>query len=209
MAWIEFGKDAGRVIEALDNKALEAVIRDYSLRIDNLGVTLNNGRATVSGKAHNQADREKAVLAAGNVVGVTAVEDRMISLERDEPAQFHMLEEGDTLSTLAARVYGVMRLSETILEANRPLVASADEVKPGHVVRVPVVSPPTHRVKKGETLGTIAKYWYGDPRKHSAVLFANRKLEIEDPNNLVPGIHLVIPARGPAVFGYQAVVDTE
>tara|TARA_R110002126_G_scaffold258482_1_gene401443 strand:- start:6431 stop:6805 length:375 start_codon:yes stop_codon:yes gene_type:complete len=49
-----------------------------------------------------------------------------------------------------------------------------------------------HTVKKGETLGKIAKHYYGKPMKYVAIFEANKDI-LKNPDVIHPGQELVIP----------------
>ncbi|WP_405565967.1 LysM peptidoglycan-binding domain-containing protein [Polaribacter sp. Asnod6-C07] len=50
----------------------------------------------------------------------------------------------------------------------------------------------THTVEKGETLGKIAKHYYGKPMKYVAIFEANKDI-LKNPDVIHPGQELVIP----------------
>ncbi|WP_439131621.1 LysM peptidoglycan-binding domain-containing protein [Polaribacter sp.] len=50
----------------------------------------------------------------------------------------------------------------------------------------------THTVEKGETLGKIAKHYYGKPMKYVAIFEANTNI-LKNPDVIHPGQELVIP----------------
>jgi LysM repeat protein len=50
----------------------------------------------------------------------------------------------------------------------------------------------THTVKKGETLGKIAKHYYGKPMKYTIIFEANKDI-LKNPDVIHPGQELVIP----------------
>lgn len=50
----------------------------------------------------------------------------------------------------------------------------------------------THTVQKGETLGGIAKHYYGKPMKYVAIFEANTNI-LKNPDVIHPGQELVIP----------------
>lgn len=50
----------------------------------------------------------------------------------------------------------------------------------------------THTVEKGDTLGKIAKQYYGKANKYPEIFEANRNI-LDDPNKIRPGQELVIP----------------
>ncbi|MDM9632445.1 LysM peptidoglycan-binding domain-containing protein [Robiginitalea aurantiaca] len=49
-----------------------------------------------------------------------------------------------------------------------------------------------HEVKSGESLSKIAKHYYGDPMKYTAIFEANRNI-LDNPDLIHPGQILVIP----------------
>ena len=49
-----------------------------------------------------------------------------------------------------------------------------------------------HRVKSGETLGKIARHYYGDPMKYKQIFQANSDI-LKNPDLIYPNQELVIP----------------
>jgi nucleoid-associated protein YgaU len=49
-----------------------------------------------------------------------------------------------------------------------------------------------HEVQKGDTLGKIAKQYYGDASLYTTIFEANKDL-LKDPNKIFPGQKLRIP----------------
>ena len=49
-----------------------------------------------------------------------------------------------------------------------------------------------HTIRRGETLGKIAKHYYGDPMKYTAIFKANSHI-LKDPDLIYPDQELVIP----------------
>ncbi|TWV82916.1 peptidoglycan-binding protein LysM [Moraxella sp. VT-16-12] len=108
-------------------------------QIDKLSVNYNGDTDTVvlSGVAPSQAEREKAILAAGNVQYVAQVEDN-ITVEAPEPeSRFYTVKSGDTLSKIAKEMYGNANEYNKIFEANRPLLSHPDKIYVGQVLRIP------------------------------------------------------------------------
>lgn len=108
-------------------------------QIDSLKVSYNGDTDTVvlSGTAKNQAEREKAILAAGNVQYVAQVEDN-ITVEAPEPeSRFYTVQSGDTLSKIAKEMYGNANDYNKIFEANKPLLSDPNKIYPGQVLRIP------------------------------------------------------------------------
>ena len=92
----------------------------------------------VTGKAPTQAEKEKIILAVGNVAGVAKVDEK---LETPEPAAakpvFHTVVKGDTLWKIAERTLGKGARYPEIFEANRPMLSDPDKIYPGQVLRIP------------------------------------------------------------------------
>ncbi len=128
------------------NHAKEAKLGEYlgqlELSIDSLDIQYFNsdGVVIIGGTAPSQAVREKAIIAVGNVNGVTSVEDN-IEVEAPEPeAQFHTVESGDTLSGISKKYYGTWKNYPQIFEANKPMLQDVDKIYPGQVLRIPVLA---------------------------------------------------------------------
>lgn len=107
-------------------------------KINNLSVNYNGDTdtVTINGSAPTQADREKAILAAGNVQHVAQVQDN-ISVDTPEPeSRMYTVKSGDTLSKIAQEVYGNGDYMK-IFEANKPLLSDPNKIYPGQVLRIP------------------------------------------------------------------------
>jgi nucleoid-associated protein YgaU len=153
--------------------ALVEHVHGLGLEVADLAIEFRGGVATIRGSA-TQEVREKVVLAVGNVEGVGGVEDELTVIDPTPPARFHTVEKGDTLSALSKRYYGVLMLYDAIFEANKPMLKHPDEIFPGQVLRVPPLSEASYTVAKGDTLGAIAKRWYGDAKQYTRIFEANR-----------------------------------
>lgn len=154
-------------------KLLNAKVAGMDLGIQDLEVHFKDGNAVLTGKAESSADAERAVLAVGNSVGVSQVDDQIEVAEPAPQAVFHTVVKGDTLSRIAQEHYGVMRLYETVFGANVPMLEHPDAIYPGQVLRIPAVGAPLHIVKRGESLSRIAKHWYGKSSEHTRIAAAN------------------------------------
>ncbi len=118
-------------------RKLEETVRDLKLEVDNLNIQIEGETATVSGKAKNQSTREKVILVAGNVEGISQVDDRMDVENKEPEAVFHTVETGDTLSKIAKEHYGDANRYPEIFEANKPMLNHPDKIYPGQVLRIP------------------------------------------------------------------------
>ena len=113
---------------------------DYKLKnISDLKIKYNGSTDTaeISGKAKTQADREKAIIAIGNVQNVAKVIDN-IDIEEDAPeSTMYTVKSGDSLSKIAKDVYGSANDYMKIFEANKPMLSEPDKIYPGQVLRIP------------------------------------------------------------------------
>lgn len=121
---------------------LLAHIQSLGLAITQLSVNYNSDTDTaiIHGEAQSQADKEKVVLAAGNVEHVAKVDDQMTIAEttgEQTPSQFYTVQSGDTLSKISKQFYGDANKYNSIFEANRPLLKDANSIFPGQVLRIP------------------------------------------------------------------------
>ena len=127
-------EDAG----AQAGKAIEAYIAQQNLGLSNLGVVFADGRVTLTGNAPSQEAAEKAVLAAGNVEGVTEV-DNQIQFPAGTETRYHDVVKGDTLSAIAKQYYGDANKYPVIFEANKPMLSHPDKIYPGQKLRIPAL----------------------------------------------------------------------
>jgi nucleoid-associated protein YgaU len=117
--------------------ALKAEVAELGIAVEDLRIEVAGGRATVKGGAPSQADREKIVLAVGNVKGVAQVEDLMEVSQAEPEAQFYTVQAGDSLSKIAKQFYGNAMKYPVIFEANKPMLTNPDKIYPGQVLRIP------------------------------------------------------------------------
>ncbi len=176
--------------------ALLGQVMAYKLEIEDLAVTVDGELVTISGTAVSQEVREKAVLIVGNVQGVGQVDDQIVVEIPEPPAVYHTVVKGDILSKIALDNYGILHMFDAVFEANKPMLTSADLIYPGQVLRIPPIDQPVHTVKSGDSLGAIAKHWFGDSRKYERIFEANRH-QLDNPNAIDVGQQLVIPVANP------------
>jgi nucleoid-associated protein YgaU len=124
--------------QALANALLRRV-QSLGLTVEGLSINYNGNTDTaeVSGKVHTQAEREKIILALGNIDHVATVVD---SIEVATPApesRFYTVKSGDTLSKIAKEVYGDANAYQKIFVANQPMLTDPNKIFPGQVLRVP------------------------------------------------------------------------
>jgi nucleoid-associated protein YgaU len=140
-----FGGSTAQAAEPDADKAAAAAIKTY-IETQNLGLTAlevgyaaATGVVTLSGQAPSQEASEKASLAAGNVHNVTQVDNKLTAPAAD-PAQYHDVTRGDTLSAISKKYYGDANKYNAIFEANKPMLSSPDKIYPGQKLRIPPLS---------------------------------------------------------------------
>jgi nucleoid-associated protein YgaU len=141
----DFVKDAGKKLgigtaEAAEGPAPEALkkeVEDLGLKTEGLEIAVEGDKVKVKGHARDRAEKEKVILAVGNVAGVAKVEEE---IETPEPAgepRFYTVVEGDTLWKIAEKHMGKGERYSQIFEANRPMLSDPDKIYPGQVLRIP------------------------------------------------------------------------
>ena len=143
-----FGKDEKEVaaqaaanVDDLNTKAAAAIqtyIEKQNLGLTGLAVSFDgaSGKVTLSGSAPSQEAAEKAVLAAGNVTGVSDV-DNNLQFPAEAAGQYHDVVSGDTLSAIAKKYYGDANQYMKIFEANKPMLSHPDKIYVGQKLRIP------------------------------------------------------------------------
>ncbi|MCB1684118.1 MAG: BON domain-containing protein, partial [Pseudomonadales bacterium] len=80
---LDFTKHIGRKIFDTDAEAADNILKHIQTNnpgVDTLRVTFDDGAVTLTGRARDQAAKEKVVLMAGNVKGVERVDAEGISV---------------------------------------------------------------------------------------------------------------------------------
>ena len=145
MSIFSFVKEAGeKLIDLLTpgnanaSDELKKHISDVGLGNPNVTATVEGDKITVKGEVATQEEKEKIILAAGNIAGVGSVEDQItVSGPVVAAATFVVVKKGDTLSAISKTVYGDANLFNKIFEANKPLLSHPDKIYPGQTLRIP------------------------------------------------------------------------
>ena len=158
-----FAKHIGRKVFNTDAEAAENIlahIQKNNPGVDTLRVSFDDGTVTLTGRAKDQAAKEKVVLMAGNVKGVAQVDADGISVipavareqleqagvKKPEAAtapaeevgtRFYVIEKGDTLFGIAKAFYGNGMKYPKLFEANREVIEDPDKIYPGQKIRIP------------------------------------------------------------------------
>ena len=114
-------------------------IKALGLPVAGLSVSYNGATdsAAISGQVQTQADKEKIILAVGNIDHVAQVDDQMTVATPESESKFYTVKSGDNLSKISKEFYGDANQYNKIFEANRPLLKNADDIFPGQVLRIP------------------------------------------------------------------------
>ncbi|MCB5199515.1 peptidoglycan-binding protein LysM [Loktanella sp. TSTF-M6] len=143
MGLFSFVKDAGKKLFGKDDapestqEALNAELKDLGLDASDVQVTVEGDKVMIKGKAPTQEQREKIILAAGNVDGVAAVEEEIEVADAAAEPVFYTVKKGDTLSAIAQATMGKASKYHAIFEANKPMLSDPDKIYPGQNLRIP------------------------------------------------------------------------
>ena len=116
---------------------LKGVVNSLNLDVQDLEVDFYEDTVTVYGSVDTQAEKEKVILALGNVAGVASVDDRMIVENPAAEAVFYEVKKGDSLSKIAKAHYGNAMKYPMIFDANKPMLKDPNKIYPGQVLRIP------------------------------------------------------------------------
>jgi len=101
-------------------------------------IVVDGGKVKIVGKVPDQATKERIILAAGNVGGISEVEDGMKARKgANKEAVFYTVKSGDSLSKIAKKMLGNAMKYPDIFEANTPMLTHPDKIYPGQVLRIP------------------------------------------------------------------------
>ncbi|MEE4177048.1 MAG: peptidoglycan-binding protein LysM [Bacteroides sp.] len=148
MGLISFIKNAGAKVfgkgkeeKEEDRIALiKSHIERYGFLVDDLKVSVAGEKITIAGKVDTQAIKNKIVVAAGNIEGISEVDDQLEIKEAEvkEPeGRYYTVKKGDFLSKIAREMYGDANKYPIIFEANKPMLKDPDLIYPGQVLVIP------------------------------------------------------------------------
>lgn len=116
---------------------LKGVVDSLGIKVQNLDLTIHDDTVFVYGQVKSQADKEKVVLALGNVNGISSVDDRLSVTKPAPEAEFYTVKKGDSLSKIAKKFYGDAKKYTKIFKANQPLLSDPNKIYPGQTLRIP------------------------------------------------------------------------
>ena len=149
MGLFSFIKDAGTKLfggnESAEEKAtkVQEHLKKYNFDLSGVKLSVEGETVTVSGEAKNIGEKQRILATAGNVEGITNVEDKLTLKEAlkieipDIQKTMYTVQSGDTLSKIAKEVYGNANEYPKIFEANKPMLTDPDKIYPGQVLYIP------------------------------------------------------------------------
>jgi nucleoid-associated protein YgaU len=144
MGLFDFARNIGKKIFGKEEEAPEALaqhINEDNPGVSGLQVQVQDGGATLTGEASSAEALEKAVLMAGNAMGIQEVKaDNMTITDGSQIGgddEFYIIEKGDTLWKIAEKAYGNGSKYTKIVEVNREVIKNADLIFPGQKIRIP------------------------------------------------------------------------
>ena len=176
MGLFGFAKDMGKSLFNSDDRAAGSIkehIEANNPGVENLDVVFDDGIVSLSGVCNSHDAFDKCVLMAGNVKGVIDVYTSGLTLKPQPGASV-------APAMTAAPV-------ESAADTAAPAAAAQAQV-------VPADAPTTeyYTIQSGDTLGKIAKHYYGNAGDYPRIFEANREV-IEDPDKIYPGQKIRIP----------------
>ncbi len=182
MGLFDFASNIGRNLFESDDEAAEKIkqhIESQNPGIANLGVTYEDKAVTLTGQGDSPEATQKAILMAGNTKGVKEVvsyisyplpEEVAATVQPAADAEPVVVAEAETGITTDA-VY-----SDDVYSA---ALEAASDVE-------------YYEIQSGDTLGAIAKRYYGNANDYPKIFEANQEVII-DPDKIFVGQKIRIP----------------
>ncbi len=150
MGLISFIKNAGAKVFKSEEKREEEKanlimehIRKFGFDVSAVKVTVDDEKVILHGKVDTLANKNKIIVTAGNVNGISVVEDHLLVIApepvrpHEQEKQFYTVKKGDYLSKIAKELYGDAKKYPIIFEANKPMLKDPDLIYPGQVLVIP------------------------------------------------------------------------
>ena len=154
MGLISFLKGAGTKLfgkseEVKEQEKADLVmkhINSFGFKTENLKAVVDDETVILTGKVDTIPNKNRIVVAAGNVEGISKVDDRLAVLPigseipvippTEPEKEFYTVVSGDNLSKIARHFYGRQDWKR-IFDANRDQLDDPDKIFPGQVLRIP------------------------------------------------------------------------
>ena len=146
MGLLDFAANIGKKLfgndeEEQGGEKIKESIEQDNPGVEDLEIKVENGVATLKGTAKDQTAVQKAILMAGNVLGIQEVKADELKAppptEAERKTEFYEIQNGDTLWAIAKQHYGDGNQYTRIFEANREVIKDADLIFPGQKIRIP------------------------------------------------------------------------
>jgi len=157
---LDFAKDVGSNLLKSDAEAGMNIVMHIEANnpgVNPINAKFDDGVVTLTGMANSAQAKEKAILLAGNVKGVTKVNADGLTAPAAPPpaaepattvvpanqipapdAQYYVIESGDTLGAIAKEFLGSASRYPEIFEANREVIQDPNKIYPGQKIRIPL-----------------------------------------------------------------------
>jgi nucleoid-associated protein YgaU len=141
MGLFDFVRTIGRKVFDRDADANDKIKKEIETSLKGVeGLTVDydatSGLLKLGGTATSPEALEKAVLIAGNTMGVVNV-DAMQHPGESAGVEYYVIKSGDTLSAIAQHFYKDAAKYPKIFEANREVIKDANLIFPGQKIRIP------------------------------------------------------------------------
>jgi nucleoid-associated protein YgaU len=143
MGLFDFVRNIGRKVFDRDAEANDKLKKEIESSLQGVeGLTVDydaaSGVVKLGGTATSPEALEKAVLIAGNAMGVGSVNiDAMKHPGESAGVDYYIIKSGDTLSAIAQHFYKDANKYPKIFDANREVIKDANLIFPGQKIRIP------------------------------------------------------------------------
>ena len=143
MGLFDFVRNIGRKVFDRDADANDQIKKEIEASLKGVeGLTVDydaaSGVVKLGGTASSPEALEKAVLIAGNAMGVGSVNvDAMKHPGESLGVEYYIIKSGDTLSAISQHFYKDANKYPKIFEANRDQLTDPNKIKPGQKLRIP------------------------------------------------------------------------
>ncbi len=145
MGLFSFAKKVGAKIfgaseaQAAPAEELKKEAEKHGLDVSGVDVQVDGDKIVLSGSAMSMEAAEKIILAMGNTMGVSSIENKLAVNDSAPASNMYTVVKGDTLWKISEANYGKGKGGEynKIFEANRPMLSHPDKIYPGQVLRIP------------------------------------------------------------------------
>lgn len=124
-------------MDELRKANIENTMKEAGISAEGVEVSVDDGKVTLNGSIENQAELEKAVIAAGNQHGISQVDAQVNVNTPEAESVMYTVVSGDTLGKIAKEHLGSSSQYMQIFEANKPLLSDPNKIYVGQVLRIP------------------------------------------------------------------------